>query len=138
MALSDLIRKIEESPRSTKISAGIATVAVGALAALGAYSFMNNKEDDSLPVTSQYVVSSPVVQRITPTPTPVPPTATPPPTVQKSTLQHPLQSLRQQRPLPRSKITMLLLLKPPAEHAGFWSIMLTTLDGDFMVLRQEV
>ena len=88
MALSDLIRKIEDSPGSTKVAvvaSGIAVAAVG----LAIFAFMNQSDSNPEPASPVVrVVAAPTVTSVpspTPRPTPVPtstpaPTATPQPT----------------------------------------------------------
>ena len=85
MALSDLIRKIEDSPGSTKVAvvaSGIAVAAVG----LAIFAFMNQSDSNPEPASPVVrVVAAPTATSVpspTPKPTPVPistpaPTATP-------------------------------------------------------------
>ena len=100
MALSDVIKKIEDSPRSTKVAAGVAGAAVAG--AVAVFVVMNNQPGyrpapepaAKAAVTSTQTVPSPAALRPSPAPvptkTPLPdPTKTPvpSPTVEKPTPQ---------------------------------------------------
>ena len=78
MALSDFIRKIEQSPRSTKITGGIAVAATVAAGAFAWIALTNNAPGEQAQVRAQ---PTPTVQRVVPTarpaPTPIPATPTP-------------------------------------------------------------
>ena len=84
MALSDVIKKIEDSPRSTKISSSIAGVAVG-IAAIAFCTMANQNNDSASPEPAEPIVKvAPTTAAATfaaPSPTPEPePTSMPDPT----------------------------------------------------------
>ena len=95
MALSDFIRKIEQSPRSTKVAAGVAGLFL-ASSALLLYAYLNQPEAEmppeavartnALPAQTSQPAPTATVSAPTPAPTPNPtrtpiPTATPGPSI---------------------------------------------------------
>ena len=105
MALSDLIRKIEDSPGSTKVAvvaSGIAVVAVG----VAIFAVMDRSDSDSDPAAPVVKVAStaPTATSVplpTPVPTPVP-TSTPAPTATPQATANPLPT---ETPLPTATAT---------------------------------
>ena len=94
MALSDIIRKIEESPRSTKIAVGTSIGAVGIAGAALAFALLNDRSEPYVPPEPapvvQYVEVAPTASA-SPIPTEVPATPTaivpsPTPGVEESSL----------------------------------------------------
>ena len=104
MALSDLIRKVEDSPRSTKVAvvaSGIAVVAVG----VAVFAVMNQSDPNPEPASPVVrVESAPTVTSVpSPTPRPTPlPTSTPAPTATPQPTATPLPT---ETPLPTATAT---------------------------------
>ncbi len=99
MALSDLIRKVEDSPGSTKVavvSLGIAVIAVG----LAVFAFMSRPDDTPDPASPVVKVDAAPTAASVPSPTPRPtplPTSTPAPTATPQPTATPLPT---ETPLP--------------------------------------
>ena len=75
MALSDFIRKIEQSPRSTKVAAGVAGMFL-ASSALLLYAYLNQPEAEAPPEAVARTHAQPAPTATVPAPTPAPtPTA---------------------------------------------------------------
>ena len=104
MALSDLIRKIEDSPRSTKAAVVFAGIAV-ATTGLAIFAVLNQSDSNSEPASPVVrVAAAPTATSVpapTPRPTPVP-TSTPAPT---ATLQPTATPLPTETPLPTATPT---------------------------------
>ncbi len=104
MALSDLIRKIEDSPGSTKVavvSLGVAVVAVG----LAIFAFMNQSDSESEPASPVVRVAAAPTATSVPSPAPRPtpvPTSTPAPTATPQPTATPLPT---ETPLPTATAT---------------------------------
>ena len=104
MALSDLIRKIEDSPGSTKVAvvaSGIAVAAVG----LAIFAFMNQSDSNPEPASPVVRVAAAPTATSVPTPTPRPtpvPTSTPAPTATPQPTATPLPT---ETPLPTATAT---------------------------------
>ena len=104
MALSDLIRKIEDSPRSTKVavvSLGIAVAAVG----VAVFAVMNQSDSNPDPANPVVRVAAAPTATSVPSPTPRPtplPTSTPAPTATPQPTATPLPT---ETPLPTATPT---------------------------------
>ena len=104
MALSDLIRKVEDSPRSTKVAvvaSGIAVIAVG----VAVFAVMNQSDSDPEPASPVVRVAAAPTATSVPSPTPRPtpvPTSTPAPTATPQPTATPLPT---ETPLPTATAT---------------------------------
>ena len=104
MALSDLIRKIEEAPGSTKVAvfaSGVAVVAVG----VAIFAVMDQSDSESEPASPVVRVAAAPTATSVPTPTPRPtpvPTSTPAPTATPKPTATPLPT---ETPLPTATAT---------------------------------
>ncbi len=104
MALSDIVRKIEDSPRSTKVavvSLGIAVIAVG----VAIFAVMDQSDSESEPASPVVRVSAAPTATSVPSPAPRPtpvPTNTPAPTATPQPTATPLPA---ETPLPTATAT---------------------------------
>ena len=104
MALSDIVRKIEGSPRSTKVAvvaSGIAVAAVG----VAVFAVMDQSDSESEPASPVVRVAAAPTATSVPSPTPKPtpvPTSTPAPTATPRPTATPLPT---ETPLPTATAT---------------------------------
>ncbi len=104
MALSDLIRKIEDSPGSTKVAVVASAIAV-ATTGLAIFAFMSQSDSNSDPASPVVRVAAAPTATSVPSPTPRPtpvPTSTPAPTATPQPTATPLPT---ETPLPTATAT---------------------------------